>query len=75
MVVGEHVSESFATHHLHGMAVRQAVLFIRAGGVKIKGMQKACPGLGNDCNIRIVQNGADKGDRAGAYRGIGVWER
>lgn len=71
VVIGEHVSESFVAHHLHGMAVRQAVLFIWASGVEIKGIQEACPGLGNDCHTRIVQNHADKGDHAGTDRGIG----
>jgi len=71
VVIGEHVGESFVVHHLHGMAIRQAVLFVRTGGVEIKGMQKACPGLGNDRNILIVQNGASKGDGTGAYCRIG----
>ena len=69
VVVGEHVGEPFVAHHQHGMAVRQAVLFIRAGGVEIKGMQKTCPGLGNDYDILIIQYRADKGDHAGSYRG------
>jgi hypothetical protein len=52
-------------------AVRQAVLFVRTRGVEIEGMQKTCPGLGNDRDIVIVQDRADKSDGAGAYGGIG----
>jgi len=30
VVVGEHVGEPFAAHHLHGVAIRQAIELVRA---------------------------------------------
>ena len=56
MVVGEHVRESLAVHRLHGDAIRQAILLIKAGSVKRKGIEKRGMALWYDGNVWIVQD-------------------
>jgi hypothetical protein len=40
VVVGEHFSNTFASHRLHGDAIGQAVFLVRSGFVKGQGIEK-----------------------------------
>ena len=70
-VVGQHVSEPFAPHHLHGDAVRQAICFIRPGFIEGKAIQEACPGLWDDRGVRMLQSRPHKTGRPGPQARIG----
>ena len=64
-IVGQHVGEPFAAHHLHGGTIGEAIMLIRTGEVEIKGLEKAGAGLGNDREAWDVEQGLDVASRTG----------
>jgi hypothetical protein len=59
VVVGEYFCHTFASHHLHGDAIGQAVFFVRAGFVKGQGIEKRCARLWKDQPLLIIQGISD----------------
>ena len=51
MIVGEHVRKPLSAHRLHGDAIRQAIMLIKAGSIKCERIEKRGMALWNNGHV------------------------
>src|SRR4051812_11011887 len=69
VILGEHLADPMRSHAFHGAAIREAVAFVQAGGVKREGTQKRISRLRQYLDLRAVEKALNGSNCAGSHSG------